>query len=96
MSMNNHINGITEASSTVPADRLIIKGQSINYDFKGVFINIDKVFFTHNDGTEETAREWLKGLLKETLSEVEIVENTKTTIPKETIERIAKIMRGEE
>ena len=62
------IDGITKGSFT--ADNLMHQGVSVGRpEFRGVFINIDKVFFTHNDGTEEVAKDWLKEVIKEAIVE---------------------------
>ena len=36
-------------------------------EFKGIFINIDEVYFDHDDGTRETAEEWFKRIVKEAI-----------------------------
>ena len=39
-----------------------------------IFIEIDRVFFLINDGKMEVAKEWIKGVIKEALAEMESEE----------------------
>ena len=43
--------------------------------FRGVYVPIDKVFFTHEDRTKEVARDWLKEVIKEAIAEMNSGDN---------------------